>query len=84
MLERKKATKGRRVLKRRPIKLVLPQGVEMDYKNPELLKKFLTDRGKLLARRLTGVTARQQRDVCIAIKRARYLGLLPVGSAKRK
>ncbi len=83
-MERKKATGKRKILKRRPIKLVLPQGVEMDYKNVDLLKKFLTDRGKLLARRLTGVTARQQRDVCNAIKRARYLGLLTVGSSKRK
>jgi small subunit ribosomal protein S18 len=72
------------MLKRRPIKIVLPDGVEMDYKNIDLLKKFLTDRGKLLSRRLTGITARQQRDICKSVKRARYLGLLPVGSAKRK
>ncbi len=84
MAERKKPSTGRRMLKRRPIKIVLPDGVEMDYKNIDLLKKFLTDRGKLLSRRLTGITARQQRDICKSVKRARYLGLLPVGSAKRK
>lgn len=84
MAERKKSSTGRRMLKRRPIKIVLPDGVEMDYKNIDLLKKFLTDRGKLLSRRLTGITARQQRDICKSVKRARYLGLLPVGSAKRK
>lgn len=84
MVERKKSSLKRRIARRRPIKLVLPDDVEMNYKNIELLKKFLTDRGKMLARRLTGVTAQQQRDVATAIKRARYLGLLPVGSAKRK
>jgi len=84
LVERKKSSLKRRIARRRPIKLVLPDDVEMNYKNIELLKKFLTDRGKMLARRLTGVTAQQQRDVATAIKRARYLGLLPVGSAKRK
>ena len=84
MIERKKPLTKRRISRRRPIKLVLPDNVEMDYKNADLLKKFLTDRGKMLARRLTGVTAQQQRDVTTAIKRARYLGLLPVGSAKHK
>lgn len=76
--------KSRRMLRRQPMKVVVPEGASLDYKNVDLLKKFLTDRGKLLARRLTGLNAQRQRTVMRSIKRARYLGLLPVGSAKRK
>ena len=49
----------------------------VDYKDVQLLKFFVTERGKLLPRRLTGVTAQQQRQVARAVKRARLLGLLP-------
>ncbi len=49
----------------------------VDYKNIELLKKFVTERGKILPRRITGVSARFQRLLCNAIKRARMVALLP-------
>jgi small subunit ribosomal protein S18 len=49
----------------------------VDYKDDKLLSRFLTERGKIMPRRLTGVTARHQRQIAIAIKRARYLALLP-------
>lgn len=49
----------------------------IDYKDIETLKRFITDRGKILPRRITGVSARFQRLLNIAIKRARYIGLLP-------
>ncbi len=75
---------GRRLIRKRPIKFSLPADVVINYKDIELLKKFLTDRGKILGRRLTGVTARQQRQVSSSIKWARYLGLLTAGNAKRK
>jgi small subunit ribosomal protein S18 len=42
----------------------------------ELLKKFVTERGKILPRRITGLTAKQQRELTAAIKRARIMGLL--------
>jgi small subunit ribosomal protein S18 len=45
---------------------------------------MLSERGKMLSRRFTGVSAKEQRLVSLAIKRARFLGLLPSGSAKRK
>ena len=48
-----------------------------DYKDPSRLKKFLTERGKVLPRRMTGLSAKQQRQISLAIKRARHLGLLP-------
>jgi small subunit ribosomal protein S18 len=49
----------------------------IDYKDVDLLRKFITERGKILPRRITGLTARQQRDLTEAIKRARILALLP-------
>jgi small subunit ribosomal protein S18 len=48
-----------------------------DYKDPARLKRFLTERGKILPRRITGLSAKQQRSVALAIKRARHLALLP-------
>ncbi len=49
----------------------------IDYKDVELLRKFITERGKILPRRITGLTAKQQRDLTVAVKRARILALLP-------
>lgn len=49
----------------------------IDYKNPQLLKAFLTDRGKIVPARISGLTARQQRQITKAVKRARMLALLP-------
>ena len=49
----------------------------IDYKDVDLLRKFITERGKILPRRITGLTAKQQRDLTSAIKRARTLALLP-------
>ncbi|MFL0774303.1 MAG: 30S ribosomal protein S18, partial [Prochlorococcus sp.] len=46
-------------------------GDPIDYKDADLLKKFITERGKILPRRLTGLTAKQQRDLTTAVKRAR-------------
>ena len=52
-------------------------GDPIDYKDLDLLKKFITERGKILPRRLTGLTAKQQRDLTNAVKRARIVALLP-------
>ena len=49
----------------------------MDYKDAELLRKFMTERGKISPRRIVGTSAKQQRQVKQAIRRARVLGLLP-------
>ena len=49
----------------------------IDYKDPEFLKKFLNEQGKILPRRLTGTSLKFQRKVAQAIKRARSLALLP-------
>ena len=52
-------------------------GDPIDYKDVYLLKKFITERGKILPRRLTGLTAKQQRDLTNAVKLARIVALLP-------
>ncbi len=49
----------------------------VDYKDEKLLSRFISERGKILPRRLSGVSARHQRQLQVAIKRARYLALLP-------
>ncbi|MFB9728107.1 30S ribosomal protein S18 [Haloechinothrix salitolerans] len=50
---------------------------EVRYTDVELLRKFISDRGKIRARRVTGLTPRQQREVAAAIKNAREMALLP-------
>ncbi|MBQ9549020.1 MAG: 30S ribosomal protein S18 [Bacteroidales bacterium] len=49
----------------------------VDYKDPEFLKKFLNEQGKILPRRITGTSLKFQRKVAAAVKRARSLALLP-------
>ena len=49
----------------------------IDYKDIDLLKLFITEQGKILPRRATGITVQQQRRIAKAIKRARILSLLP-------
>ncbi|MFD4243313.1 30S ribosomal protein S18 [Streptomyces sp. NPDC058525] len=49
----------------------------IDYKDTDLLRKFISDRGKIRSRRVTRVTARQQRRLAAAIKNAREMALLP-------
>ena len=71
----------RRVLFRR--KRTLDPTILIDYKSPEILKRFITDRGKIIPRRISGATAKQQRQICQAVKRARYLSLLPYCLAHR-
>ena len=50
---------------------------KVDYKNPQVLRGFVTDRGKMIPRRISGASARQQRTISTAIRRARMLALLP-------
>ncbi|AGS67340.1 30S ribosomal protein S18 [Streptomyces collinus] len=52
----------------------------VDYKETELLRKFVSDRGKIRSRRVTHVTRQQQRQIAQAIKNAREMALLPYGS----
>ena len=49
----------------------------IDFKDVDLLKRYITERGKILPRRITGTSAKYQRKLAIAIKRARQVALLP-------
>ena len=55
----------------------------IDYKDTNLLRKFISDRGKIRARRVTGNCSQHQRDVAIAIKNSREMALLPYTSTAR-
>ena len=57
--------------------LSLPGAPKIDYKNIELLKKYISERGKIMPSRVTYVSPKKQRELAIAIKRARFLALLP-------
>ena len=51
--------------------------LELDYKNAEQLKKFINEKGKILPRRATGACAKHQREITLAVKRARHIAILP-------
>ena len=82
---RAKARKKARKLKKKSFRgpkvsrLTTDKGLVIDYKDPRVLRMFLTETGKVLPRRISGNTARQQREVVEAVKRARHLALLPYG-----
>lgn len=61
--------------KQKPARIDINQ--KIDYKNVDLLQLFVTEQGKILPRRATGVTVQQQRKLAKAIKRARVLSLFP-------
>lgn len=66
---------GRR---RRKVDFIAANNIEyIDYKDTDLLRRFISERGKILPRRVTGTSAKNQRKLTIAIKRARIMGLLP-------
>jgi small subunit ribosomal protein S18 len=53
-------------------------GIEhIDYKDVEILKRFLNPHGRIMPKSRTGITAKYQRQLAVAIKRARFMGLLP-------
>lgn len=49
----------------------------IDYKDPKLLRRFITERGKIVPRRVSGVCARHQRGLALSIKRSRHIAFLP-------
>lgn len=63
--------------RRRRINPLADPTVVIDYKNPVLLKYFLSDRGKIVPARLSNISSAQQRQLTKAIKRARQLALIP-------
>ncbi len=67
----------RRSGRKRPPSFVNDPDFTFDYKDPQTLRHFITERGKVVPRRISGLTARQQRQLTQAIKRARMIALLP-------
>ncbi len=63
--------------KRKVCKFCFDKNLKIDYKDASLLEQFITDRGKILPRRVTGTCSKHQRGVAMAIKRARAIALLP-------
>jgi len=74
----KGAPRGRVFFRRRKgCPLSTPDAPAIDYKDVALLSRFISERGKILPRRITAVSAKKQRELARAIKRARILALLP-------
>ena len=72
------AQQRRRGRRRRKVDYIAANHIDyVDYKDVDLLKRFISERGKILPRRVTGTSAKNQRKVANAIKRARIMGLLP-------
>jgi small subunit ribosomal protein S18 len=74
----KKRERGNNLFKRRKFCRFTAEGVkEIDYKDVDILKDFIQENGKIMPARITGTKARYQRQLSTAIKRARFLALLP-------
>ena len=69
--------KGRNNNRRRNCRFCIDSIETVDYKNPQLLKNFVTERGKLIPRRISGNCAKHQRKLTMAVRRARLLALMP-------
>ena len=75
--------KGGRPKRRMIHRLPPPKDFKIDYKNFTGLQKYVNERGKVLPHRISGFKAKEQRRLIEAIKRARFLALLPSGSVKK-
>lgn len=86
MQKQNKIKKRRKRSNSRPklsAKFRLAKDQTIDYKDLNLLSKYVNDRGKVVPRRISGVTAYQQRQITTAIKRARFLALLTSGGVHK-
>jgi small subunit ribosomal protein S18 len=77
--------KKRRIYHRRKVcRFCADANLEINYKDPKTLRYFITERGKIIPRRISGTCAKHQRQLTLAIKRARTIALMPyVGSMDR-
>lgn len=72
--------KKRPFQRRKVCRFCAEKDLSIDYKDPRTLRYFITERGKIVPRRISGNCARHQRDITEAIKRARVLALLPIAA----
>lgn len=70
-------------IKKKPNPLLAGKIDQIDYKDTALLRKFISDRGKIRARRVTGASVQEQRAIAKAVKNAREMALLPYSSSGR-
>jgi small subunit ribosomal protein S18 len=75
--KRDRKARKRGFVRKKVSRLTTDKTLVVDYKDPKLLRSFLSETGKILPRRITGNSAKQQRSIALAIKRARHLALLP-------
>lgn len=68
---------SRHVSRRRVCRFCADAAAIIDYKNPQILKNFMTDRGKITPRRISGNCAKHQRALALAIRRSRMIALMP-------
>ncbi len=83
MAEHSKSDNRRRMGRRRRVcRFCADKNLVIDYKNPQGIRYFITERGKIVPRRISGNCAKHQRKVCLAIKRARNIALMPFTAPK--
>jgi small subunit ribosomal protein S18 len=75
--DKKGAARKRGFARRKVCRFCADKNVNIDYKDPQTLKYFITDRGKIIPRRISGNCAKHQRKVGTAIKRSRMIALMP-------
>ena len=76
--KRKKRNRFKKFLERGPLKFAKPEELtQVDFKNVELLQKFVTPQGRILSRRRNGASPQGQTKIKLAVKQARYMALLP-------
>ena len=68
--------------RRRVCRFCIDKNLKIDYKDPQGIRYFITERGKIVPRRISGNCAKHQRQVCLAIKRARNIALMPFTASK--
>lgn len=70
--------KKKRIFHRRKVcRFCADSNLTIEYKDPKMLRGFITERGKIIPRRISGTCAKHQRELSVAIKRARTIALLP-------
>ena len=77
-----KPTRRKPYARRKVCRFCADSQIKIDYKDVDLLSIYVTERSKIVPRRITGTCARHQRELAAAIKRARYIALLPFGPSE--
>lgn len=83
MAVRTERRRGRTFHRRKVCRFCADKSLIIDYKNYKVLRYFTTERGKIIPRRISGNCARHQREITMAIKRARNIAILPFTTVTR-